>query len=330
MDDFLKNVQENGPYIMNTTIMLIGIFASFLSASVKKKIQIGGLIVLAVVFNILTWLVYGKKEILYWTIALTLVWIVVCVLLIWNKEIVSRNRIDKMIRKFTDNADQFKPICIFGGDLDFFGNVVVNVKRRDKFFRRNRIIESNKQYNQLKSRGFKEIQILSVKPDSDSDEDQKTRIRIGFLKEKLKGTLQIKFFEEKECNTCSERETCLACDVCQTCPEGKKCKRTGRQLCDKVSKNFQSRCYNPDTQLRGRIVKRKSDGSTSAAIVTTYKSGKSYILKEYSSDTKECTIYQNIWNVWWKKCKEDEEFINKCVDEYKNYISDAGKGGNKA
>ena len=54
MSDFLKNVQENGPYIMNASIMLIGIFASFLSASVKKKIQIGGLIVLAVVFNVLT------------------------------------------------------------------------------------------------------------------------------------------------------------------------------------------------------------------------------------------------------------------------------------
>lgn len=329
MSDFLKNVQENGPYIMNASIMLIGIFASFLSASVKKKIQIGGLIVLAVVFNVLTWFVYGKKEILYWTIVLMLVWIVVCMLLIWNKEIVSRNRIDKMIRKFTDSADQFKPICIFGGDLDFFGDVVVNVKGSAKFLRRNKIIESNKQFNQLKRKSFRNIQILSVRPDSDSDEDQKTRIRIGFLKEKLKGTLQIKFFEEKECNTCPERETCLACDVCQSCPEGKKCKRIGRQLCDKVGKIFQSRCYNPDTQLRGRIAKRKSDGSTCAAIVTTYKSGRSYILKEYSSDTKECTIYQNIWNVWWKKCKEDKEFINKCVNEYKNYLSDAGKGGNK-
>lgn len=320
MGDFFKNIKENGPYIMNASIMLIGIFASFLSASIKKKTQIAGLVVLAVIFNVLTWLVYGKKEILYWTIVLTVVWIVVCLLLIWNKEIVSRNRIDRMIRKFTENANQFKPICIFGGDLDFFGDVVANVKTRDKIFRRNKIIELNKQYNQLKRKGFKNIQILSVKPDSDSDQDQNTRIRMGFLKDKLKGNLQIKFFEEKECNTCSERTTCLACDLCQTCPEGKKCKRSGRQLCDKLYKNFQSRCYNPDTQLRGRIAIRKSDGSTSAAIVTTYKSGKTYILKEYSSDTKECTIYLNIWNVWWKKCKMDNEFMNQCVDEYKKFI----------
>lgn len=189
MSDFFKNVQENGPYIMNTSIMLIGIFASFLSASLKKKTQIGGLIILAVFFDVLTWFVYSEKEILCWTIGLTSIWIVVCLLLVWNKEIVSRNRIDKMIRKFTDSADQFKPICIFGGDLDFFGDVVVNVKESAKFFRRNKIIESNKQFNQLKRKSFRNIQILSVRPDSDSDEDHKTRIRIGFLKEKLKGTL---------------------------------------------------------------------------------------------------------------------------------------------
>lgn len=41
MDNFLKTVQENGPYIMNATIMFIGIFASFLSAFVKKRTQIG-------------------------------------------------------------------------------------------------------------------------------------------------------------------------------------------------------------------------------------------------------------------------------------------------
>lgn len=330
MDDFLKSVQENGSYIMNAAIMFIGIFSSFLSASVKKRIQIGGLIVLGVVFNILTWFVYKEKELLYFTIGLTFVWIVVCILLIWNREIIRRNKLDRMIRNFTNDADQFKPICIFGGDLNFFGEVVVDIKKRDRIFKNNNIIEYNKQYNQIKNKGFRKIQILCMKPDSESDEDQKTKIRIGYLKENLKGNLEIKFFEEKECTNCPDKEICLACEICKDCPEGKACKRIETQMCDKLRESFQSRCYNPDTQLRGRIVKRKSDGSTSAAIVTTYKSGKSYILKEYSSNTRECTIYLNIWDVWWKKCKMDEDFIKQCVDEYKNYISDAGKGGNKA
>lgn len=326
MGDILKSVQDNGPYIINASIMFIGIFASFLSASIKKQTQIKGLIALGLIFNVLTWLVYRNKKILFWTIGVSAVWILVCFIFICKKEIVSRKRIDRMIRKFTEKADQFMPICIFGGDLDFFGNVVVNAKIRDKIFRRNKIISSNKQYKQLKRKGFKTIQVLSVKPDSDSDQDQRTRVRIGFLKEEFKGNLHIKFFEEKECTTCSEREACLACEVCQTCPEGKKCKRTGIQLCDKLRNNFQGRCYNPDTQLRGRIAKRKSDGSTSAAIVTTYKAGKSYILKEYSSATKECTIYQNIWNVWWKKCKTDDEFISRCIDEYHKFIRNEEQG----
>lgn len=326
MDEFMSNIQNNGPYIMNAFIMLIGIFASFLSASTKKKIQILGLIFLAIAFNIFTWLVYTKKEILYWTIGVTAIWIVACILLLWSKEIVSRKKIDKMIRKFTANADRYKPICIFGGDLDFFGEVVTDLKTTERFFQRNKCIDSNKQYNQIKTMGFKNVQILSIKPDGDSEKDRKTRIRIGFLKENLKSTLQIKFFEEKECSSCLERDTCLMCEVCQKCPEEIKCKRVENPICDKLNKVCQNRCYNPDTQLRGRIVNNKSDGSISAAIVTTYKAGKSYILKEYSSNTKECTIYQNIWNVWWKKCKIDEELIAQCVDEYKHFVDIEGEG----
>lgn len=329
MKEIIKNIQDNGPFIMNALIMFIGIFASFLSASVKKKIQIGGLAVLAVVFNILTWVVYENKDLLCWTIILTVIWIAVCFVIIWNKEIVSRKRIDRMIRKFTGEADQSKPICIFGGDLDFFGDVVIEPTRWDKVFKRNRIISFNKQYNQLKNVGFHEIDVLSVKPDSDSERDKKTRIRIGFLRENLKGNIKIKFFEEKECNSCPERETCFACNVCQTCPEGKKCKRMVMQSCEKLKEEFSNRCYNPDTQLRGRIAKKKRNGSTSAAIVTTYKSRKSYILKEYSSNTKECTIYQNIWGVWWKKCKTDKDFINRCVNEYRNFVNEVNRDGNK-
>lgn len=329
MNEVIKSIQNNGPIIMNASIMFIGIFASFLSATVKKKIQVGGLIVLALIFNILTWIVYERKDVLRGTIILTVIWIVVCAALIWNKEIVSRKRIDRMIRIFTDDADQSKPICIFGGDLDFFGDVVINPTKKEKLFKRYEIIEFNKQYNQLKDKGFPKIEVLSVKPDSDSDRDQKTRIRIGFLKENLKGNLEVKFFEEKKCNSCSERTTCLACNVCKTCPEGKKCKRMGVQLCDKLRDELHGRCYNPDMQLRGRIAKKKSDGSTSAAIVTTYKSGKSYILKEYSSNTRECTIYQKIWEVWWEKCKMDKEFMNRCVNEYRNFVVDTGESGNK-
>lgn len=90
-------------------------------------------------------------------------------------------------------------------------------------------------------------------------------------------------------------------------------------VCSKLIEYNQYRCYNPDTKLRGRIVKLKGTGATSVAIVTTHTSGKTYLLREYSSNTKECTIYLNIWNVWWTKCKEDKVLIDSCVKEYKDY-----------
>lgn len=331
MDNILKYIQHNGPYIMNISGMLISIYASFLSALTNTRIKIYGLIFLSVVYNILTWIVYREKGVLFCTAILTLGWIGICCLLIYKREIISRKKLDKMIRNFTSDADQNKPICIFGGDINFFGDVVTDIKWKDNFFGKNdHIIQFNKQYNQIKDKGFRKIQILCVKPDSDSDEDQKTKVRIGYLKEHLKKNLEIKFFEEKECIDCPDREICLACDICKDCPEGKACKRIGIQICPKLKEGFQNRCFNPDTQLRGRIVKRKTDGSTSAAIVTTYKSGKSYILKEYSSNTKECTMYQNIWDVWWKKCKTDENFIAQCIAEYKNFTSVIREGDNKA
>ena len=80
-------------------------------------------------------------------------------------------------------------------------------------------------------------------------------------------------------------------------------------------------CYNPDTKLRGRFLQKKKDDSMSAAIVTTNKAGKSYILKEYTHGTKEYSIYHMIWDVWWKKCEEDKDFIDQCVSEYRIFMN---------
>ena len=315
----LSVTQENAPYIMNATIMLIGIFASFLSANLKKKVQITGLFGIAIFFNVITWYVYKDSSILHWTVIITIIWIFICLLLFGNREIVSRSRIDKMIRKFTNDSDQNNPIRIFGGDLDFFGKVENNVKSIDKIFHPNKYIETNKQFNQLTEKGFTKICILSVKPTRDNSRDKETRIRIGFLKNRLGDNLEIKFFDKRECHNCEEKDTCLACDICESCPKRKACGCDKVHKCEKLLKKSIGRCYNPDTTLRGRIANNKRDGSTWVAIVTTHKAGKSYILKEYSSNTKECTIYINIWEVWWKKCTTDNNFISKCIEEYNEF-----------
>lgn len=319
MSEFTNMLKTNQAYVMSTFTFLIGIVANFLASTIKKRIQIIGVIIIAVVYDWFTWFLYEDCAVTLWAIAFTLIWIIICLSMIWKKEIVSRKKIDKMIRRFTSNAHQDKPLCIFGGDLNFFGDVVKNPSFWSRVTKDNSVIQFNKQYNQIVKKGFRKVQILSVKPDGDSEEDKKTRIRIGYLKAKLKRNLEIKFFIEKECMNCSERSTCLVCNVCEGCTEEKNCRRSRTQDCDKLMEASRGRCYNPDLQLRGRIAKRKSDGSTCAAIVTTHKSGKSYILKEYSSNTKECTIYENIWNVWWKKSMVDEKFLKNCINEYEGY-----------
>lgn len=327
INSFLNSIRDNSEIIINAFIMFIGVFENFLSNAIKKSSKVIGIIVIFTIFNIITCFAYGITDVFWWTLAFTIIYLISCLILIFKSEIVTRNRIDKIIRKFTDRADPNMPICIFGGDLDFFGDVRTDYKSVSKLIKPNRIIELNKQYNQIKKMGFKEVDILSLKPNTDSERDKKTRIRIGFLKEKFGSNLEIKFFENKECSNCGESNTCLACDVCKNCSKEQKCKKNNANLCDKLKNNFQSRCFNPDTLLRGRIATKKSDGSPYAAIVTTHKSGKKYILKEYMSNTKECTIYKNIWCVWWKKCKEDKDFIDKCVKEYKDFFEQSEQVG---
>ena len=320
MDEILAFTRTHGASIMNASIMFIGIFASFLSASLKKRTQVIGLLVLACVYFVLTWLSYSETKIYILTVIVTIIWVAICLFLIWKRDTVSRRKLDKLIRKFTSTASRSRPICIFGGDLDFFGNVKADNTFFDNIFGKNKNIKHNKQFNQLVQRGFSDIRILSSKPIRQSEFDAQTRLRIGYLADHFKDSLQIKFFEEKECADCQDRDKCLACEFCLSCPENKRCLRNEQAICSKLKNNNESRCYNPDTQLRGRIVSRKSDGSICAAIVTTYSPGKTYLLKEYSSNTKECTIYNNIWNVWWKKCKSDDTFISQCIEEYKDSL----------
>lgn len=216
-----------------------------------------------------------------------------------KKSVVSRKSLDRLIRKFTETANHNDEICIFGGDLDFFGKVL------------NNNIAKNKQYCQIKDMEFKKIKILCIKPEETKKRDKETKLRIGFLIDNFGDDVKIKFFENKRCKTCSEKENCFIC------PDNK-------NKCDKLEECSFAMCYNPDPGLRGRIIRTKKDGSVSVAIVSTQVPGKSYLLKEHSSGTKECTIYQNIWNMWWENCKSDDKFTELCKEEYINSKNQKG------
>ena len=256
-----------------------------------------------------------------------------------GKEIVSRKKIGKMIENFTATANPSKDVCIFAGDIDFFGEVLEkadaeapqpNTKEfllnklitcvkcyKTKRFQKKIDIENNRQYLQLKNPKFRSICILCAKPLPKSgnlkDDYHKDRIRIGYIKEAFGERVHFKFFNEG-CDNCSfyEQNNCMLQQCSQECQV---CKQ-GSSDCPKNVKDF-SHPSLPDTTLRGRIVTDRETDSKCVAITTKRSSRKEYILRQYGSGEKESSLYSVIWKVWWKMCEEDDGFIDACVKEYK-------------
>lgn len=311
----LKFFYDNSNFIMTITTMIVGIVAGW-SPTLKNSCQKSLTIIVAIIFSIIVGMCYQSLCIFILAIILSVVWCLLS-LLVFKKEEVSRRKIGKLIVGFTETADKNMPICIFGGDLNFFGNYIPPRRKNERRYSLNDDIETNEQFTQILKKGFREIKILGVKPYTDTDDDVATRIRIGYIVNKLGNKVHIKFFENLLCKDCEKISECTSCN-CDNCTQKGVCNKSQKD-CEKLKKYCQSFCYNPDTTLRGRIVTNKDSQSNCVAIVTTKESGKKYILREYSAVAKECQLYQVIWDVWWSKCESDDAFIKQCVNEYEAY-----------
>lgn len=306
---------DNNNFIMTIATMIVGIVAGWFP-TLKKTYQITFTIIVAILFNIVVGLCYQSSSIIILAVILSVVWCILS-LLVFKKEEVSRRRIGKLIVNFTETADKNMPICIFGGDLNFFGDYIPPRRKNEKHYSVNEDIETNEQFTQILKKGFREIKILGVKPYTDTDDDIATRRRIGYIVSKLGDKVHIKFFESHLCKDCKELSNCISCN-CKNCTQKGVCNKFQKD-CEKLKKYCQNFCYNPDTTLRGRIVTNKDSHSNCVAIATTKESGKKYILREYSAVAKECQLYQVIWEVWWSKCESDDTFITQCIKEYEAY-----------
>lgn len=317
--EFFKSIpgffSVNNNFIMTIATMIVGIVAGWFP-TLKKSYHITLTIIVAIVFDFIVGFCYQSLDIIVLAIILSAVWCLLS-LLVFKREEVSRRKIGKLIVNFTETADKDMPICIFGGDLNFFGNYIPPRKKSEKRHSLNDDIETNEQFTQILKKGFREIKILGVKPYADTDDDVATRIRIGYIVSKLGKKVNIKFFENHLCKDCTKLSECIACS-CNDCTQKGVCTKAQRD-CDKLKKYCQNYCFNPDTTLRGRIVTNKDSHSNCVAIATTKESGKKYILREYSAVAKECQLYQVIWEVWWSKCESDTAFLERCKKEYEEY-----------
>ena len=317
--EFFKSIpdfcSENNNFIMTVATMIVGIVAGWFP-TLKKSFHITLTVTVAIVFNVIVGLCYQSLGIIVLAVILSVIWCLLS-LFVFKREEVSRRKIGKLIVNFTETADKDMPICIFGGDLNFFGSYIPPRKKIEGIYSPNDDIETNEQFTQILKKGFREIKILGVKPYTDTYDDVATRIRIGYIVSKLGGKVHIKFFDNHLCKDCSKLSECIACN-CNNCTQKGVCDKA-RRACDKLKKYCKNYCYNPDTTLRGRIVTNKDSHSKCVAIATTKESGKKYILREYSAVAKECQLYQVIWEVWWSKCDYDNAFIEQCKKEYEAY-----------
>lgn len=334
--------------VMTIVTTVVGIAAGFACSMKNRFWRNFTIIVSAIVFNVFMLLrvIFISESWLYLLFSFIL-WTVLSVFGIFflrEKEIVSRKKIGKMIEKFTSTANPNKDVCIFAGDIDFFGEVfeksepnsttistkkklLKKLKRKHRERLRDRAnIENNSQFKQLKDAKFRRICILCVKPlplkENIKDDYHKDRIRIGYIKEILGERVHFKFFND-DCDNCFfyEQNNCAL----QSCPNH--CPTSSQQSCTcPKNNNLFSHPSLPDTTLRGRIVTNRETDAKCVAITTKRSSRKDYILRQYGSGEKESSLYNVIWKVWWKMCEEDNDFIKECVKEYNESKKDDIEG----
>lgn len=181
--EFLKGIpnffSENNNFIMTIATMIVGIVAGWFP-TLKRPYHITLTVTVAIVFDVIVGLCYQSLGIIVLAVILSVIWCLLS-LFVFKSEEVSRRKIGKLIVDFTETADKDMPICIFGGDLNFFGNYIPPRKKNEEHYSSNEDIETNEQFTQILNKGFREIKILGVKPYADTKDDVATRIRIGYI-----------------------------------------------------------------------------------------------------------------------------------------------------
>jgi hypothetical protein len=313
---FEKMTTTDKSIYFNYLLMTVSVLATFLSANTKiSKIRKSGYIFCVfLTLIILTKFIYNIVNVQFtFAIVLLMISSLIYYFIITSSDVISRSKIDKMIQKFTTQALWNKDIKLFGGDLNFFGNVKSNT------------IIRNKQLLQLINMKFTNIKVLCIKPNGIIN-DEEDMLRLGFLVKTFNDKIKIKFFIDKKCDSCDKKDKCLICNVCNECDDPnctvqEKCRYMNGIIQCPMLKYKELCCYCPDLDIRGRLITNSSSGSESAAIFIKHEAGKSYRIREYNSEDKECRMYSDIWEIWWERCEDNEKFLEQCKTMYSEYTN---------
>lgn len=324
---------------MSILTMVMGIYAGFISSFKRNWLRILITSLLTLAFTAYIWMLCYFKNESYPVLCgimvsiFAFIFILLCILIFKPKDIVGRRKLGKIIMDLTEDADVKSPICIFGGDLDFFGNVKKQVQTDKRwshnilhFFTQdyNSNIETNKQMQQIIKMGFNQVQILCSKPKLKKDKYVDMRLRYGYIAKKLGEQVKFKFIQDDD--SISDLSICK----CTNCTYKNKCKRPGGK-CSRLEGLARKLTHNPDTKLRGRIIEHPDTNAKDIILTTTIKRKKKYRIREYGlankkdKDKLDWKLYEKIWNVWWERCSEDENLIQQCIEEYEKLINELPK-----
>jgi hypothetical protein len=154
-----------------------------INAQTNWKLAFYTLGVITILATILYFTLYfNSKFIDYLTVMMLLfsgILLLIFTYLVLDKKFVYKtSELDPIINDFTSLADKTE-IRLFGGDLNFFGNALIDM-------------DQNKQYNHLKSLGFKKISVLYEEP-----RNSVTQIRYGKILYEM-NSVEMKFYNPDE------------------------------------------------------------------------------------------------------------------------------------
>lgn len=141
-------------------------------------------------------------------------------------------------------------------------------------------IKSNAQYHQLEQLVKKKACRIQIICHKVDNEE--FILRLGFLQENLKG-LRVKFYDN-----CKAHKTNL-------------------------------KHYNPDINLRGRIITSKSGIDYIILTGITNDDNSLYKPVIYNRASSSGNLYIKLWDIWWEKTEEDCQFLQMCRTMYDEY-----------
>jgi uncharacterized membrane protein len=272
----------------------------------------------------------------YWLcIVITVSCLFITLYLIYGSKTINRRKISKILVHETTKASTSQELRLIAGDLDFLGDLtksplqtirirLLQILNYVPFLNNltypqlNEYNDYNEQWQQLNEKQFSQIQILCRKPKITKD-----FLMLGLIKKTFPTTI-IKFYGTPSllCVDCTNKANCQICSTCDSCAKHKTCNKK-RGSCNELLITKNKLCKFQDLDIRGRLFKNR-ENALRVDIFTKTQNRHKYINNLFTANDYEANFYDKLWHTWWDSCREEAEFLTKCIGDYETYTAKKG------